>query len=76
MYVDENWPPAMNSVGVKVAATLLVFVGNKEYTSFHFHVIYQMTKCNKTNKLKQCHKYKGSDREACISYYKYQTGNK
>jgi hypothetical protein len=29
----------MNSVGVKVAATLLVFVGNKEYTSFHFHVI-------------------------------------
>ena len=34
-----------------------------------------MTKCNKTNKLKQCHKYKGSDREACISYNKYQTVN-
>ena len=35
-----------------------------------------MTKCNKTNKLKQCHKYKESDREACISYNKYQTVNK
>ena len=42
MYVDEDWPPAMNSVtvGVKAAATLLVFVGSKEYTNFHFHVIY------------------------------------
>ena len=29
-----------------------------------------------TNKLKQCHKYKGSDKEACISYNKYQTVNK
>ena len=35
-----------------------------------------MTKCNKTNKLKQCHKHKGSDREACISYNKTQTVNK
>jgi hypothetical protein len=40
MYVEENWPPAMNSVGVKAAATPLVFVGSKEYTNFHFHVIY------------------------------------
>ena len=40
-----------------------------------------MKKCIKTNKLKQCHKYKGSDKEACtctqsISYNKYQTVNK
>ena len=35
-----------------------------------------MTKCNKTNKLKQCHKYNVSDKEACISYNKYQTVNK
>jgi len=49
----------------EAAATPLVFVGSKEYTNFHFHVIYLMTKCNKTNNLKQCHKYKGSDKEAC-----------
>jgi len=40
MYIDEIWPPAMNSVGVKAAATPLFFVGSKEYTNFLFHVIY------------------------------------
>jgi hypothetical protein len=42
MDVKANSPPAMNSVGVKAAATLLVFVGNIDVVNIKIKYLYKI----------------------------------